>query len=472
MSLAELVAKVGDKAPGAGMRRARTTLYSLLIIAFVLLRVFDVQAAAPALSALTIASIAVSLPALSRIALGLSLLFLASGTAMLWSSGITLTGYLGAYGQMAHLVALFCLVPILAIPVRLGGYGDAISTVLRGRVSSLSRLNMLITSLAYVCGSFMTMAAIPIMISSLRPVVQNYPLRDRVHFIATTTTCGHLMSLLWSPVSGVLAAILTGLRVSWFDVVPVMLPLSVVILVVNWMLFRLLEKGSGDPLPAVPDAPTAVQLVQARNRLLQLGVVIVLLVFVMVGLEQLLHLGLVTVVVIACIPFTLAWSAVIGKGRPFISTALQDMSIRMPRMAEMFAIFLCGGFFASALNLSGTVHEANAGLLALREMLGARPFLMSLPLVALLGSMVGLHPLVAMAILAEALKPEVLGIAAHHLAIALTGGALLTYMLGPFGGTLGLVSTFTNMSTWRLSWWNLPYATSYLLLLMLALWLM
>ncbi|MDO8298986.1 hypothetical protein [Lacisediminimonas sp.] len=466
------LARPSVRIPDAAVRRARTTLYSLLIIAFVLLRVFGLKAAAPALSVLTIASILVSLPALSRIALGLSLLFLVSGTAMLWSTGITFTGYVGAYGQMAHLVALFCLVPILAIPVRLGGYGDAISTVLRGRVGSLSRLNMLITSLAYVCGSFMTMAAIPIMISSLRPVVERYPLRDRVHFIATSTTCGHLMSLLWSPVSGVLAAILTGLRVSWFDVVPVMVPLSIVILVVNWLLFRLLEKGSGEPLPPVADAPTPIQLVQARNRLLQLGLVIVMLVFVMVGLEQLLHLGLVTVVVIACIPFTLAWSLLIGQARPFVRTTLHDMSVRMPRMAEMFAIFLCGGFFASALNLSGYVHEANVGLLALREMLGPRPFLMALPLVALMGSMVGLHPLVAMAILAEALKPEVLGIAPHHLAIALTGGALLTYMLGPFGGTLGLVSTFTNMSTWRLSWWNLPYGISYLLLLMGALWLM
>ena len=452
--------------------RARTLIYSLLIVAFVLLQVFGLRAAAPALSVLTIAAILVSLPAVSRIALVLSLAFLVSGTAMMWRSGATLAAYVGAYGQMAHLVALFCLVPLLAVPVRLGGYGDAISTVLRGRVGRTTRLNMLITSLAYACGSFMTMAAIPIMISSLRPVAENYPLRDRVHFIATSITCSHLLSMLWSPVSGVLAAILTGLKVSWFEIVPVMLPLSVAVLLVNWLLFRVVEKNSAVTLPPMPDAADAEQVATATRLLLQLGLVILALVAVVVALEQWLRLGLVTVVVLTVIPFTLAWSGLLGRSRQYVSVARQDMGMRLPRMAEIFAIFLCGGFFANALNLSGYVHEANMGLLALRELLGARAFLISLPVATMLASLAGMHPLVAMAVLAEALKPEVLGIAAWQLAIALTGGALLTYMLGPFSGTLGLVSAFTNVSTWRLAWWNLPYAATFTVLLLAALWLM
>ncbi|MDB5797468.1 MAG: hypothetical protein JWP36_1370 [Paucimonas sp.] len=453
---------------GAQAARLRIAIYALLIAAFILLRVFRVQAAAPALSILTIAAILVSLPALSRIARLLSLIFLASGTAMLMATGVTLSGYVGAYGQMAHLVALFCLVPLLALPVRLGGYGEAISTVLRGRLANVSRLNMLVTLLAYACGSFMTMAAIPIMFTSMKPVVDTTPLQDRLRFMASSVTANHLLSMLWSPVSGVLAAILTGLRVGWFEIIGIMLPLSVLALLANWLLFQLMEPGSTQALPPAAGLPGGQQLTQARQRLLQLAGVILLLVAVMVGLEQWLRLGLVTVVVLATIPFTLAWSIAIGRGRPFVSAALTDLGLRLPRMAEIFAIFLCGGFFASALNMSGYVHQANEGLLALRQVLGAGPFLMALPFATLAASLLGMHPLVAIAVLAESLQPDVLGIPAPQLAIVLTGSALLTYMMGPFSGTLAMVSSITNVSTWRLARWNLPFALAYTACLLLA----
>lgn len=134
-------------------------------------------------------------------------------------------------------------------------------------------------------------------------------------------------------------------------------------------------------------------------------------------------------------------------------------------MADQYAIFLSAGFFAQAMRLTGVDHQVNLMFLGLQAAVGATPFLLLLPPLVLLLSFAGLHPLVVMALLGESLKPEVLGISAMQLATVLTGSAVLTYMAGPFSGTLGLVQSINRVSTFRLSLWNAPYALALVLLL-------
>jgi hypothetical protein len=75
---------------------------------------------------------------------------------------------------------------------------------------------------------------------------------------------------------------------------------------------------------------------------------------------------------------------------------------------------------------------------------------------------------VAIALLGQSLKPEVLGIDVELLALALIGSSVLTYMLGPFSGTLGLMQSLTRIPGYRLALWNLPYAVGYVALLAVA----
>lgn len=462
-------AKAGALPRGATLARLRTASYVSVIVCWLLSRVPGLELAHPALSLATIAAILLSLPALSGIPALLCLALLSSGAVMLWAAAAPAQVWLQCFGQMAHLVALFSLVPLLALPVHLGGYGRAMSTLLAGRVSGMGALNRLVSLLAYGCGAFMTMATIPIMFSSLKPVLADLPPEERARFVTVSITSSHVLAMLWSPVSGVLAAILTGLKLGWIAVVGVMLPLSVLALLAQWLLFAGADRQARLHLPQPAGTSSPAQLAGARRKLLQFIAVILALVAITVGLEQGLHLGLVMAVVLTLIPFTLVWAIAIGHGRAFLPGALTDLGQRLPRMAEMFAMFLAGGFFASALHASGYVHQVNQAMLGFDQMVGSTGFLLALPFVAMAAALVGMHPLVAIAVLAESLRPELLGIPAPHLAIALTGGALLTYMCGPFGGTVGLVSSYAGAPAWRVAAWNLPYALVYLVLLLLTL---
>ena len=59
-------------------------------------------------------------------------------------------------------------------------------------------------------------------------------------------------------------------------------------------------------------------------------------------------------------------------------------------------------------------------------------------------------------------------IAGNETTTTLIGNAVLTYVVGPFSGTLGLVQSINRVSTFRMSLWNAPYALGFLVLLSAA----
>jgi hypothetical protein len=443
----------------------RTCFYAATILCYLIVKVGNVVALAPMLSVLSLAAILVSLPACGWPIRVLTALFLGGGMWMLYQKGIAWPERLQAFGQMMYLLSLFAVLPILATPVKLGGYSRAIQAVLQGRITGVFQLNCLVTALAFVCGSFVTMAAIPIMVASMSPVIGAYPIKDKVRFMAVSATYGYLLPLLWTPVSAVIGAILYILNVDWFSVFPTLLMLSLASLVANWVIFYLLEvRGEAKSMIVEKELSQSTSTPHFRP-LVQMVLGIVLLVIAVILMEELFHIGLITIVTLVAVPFAFAWSAVIGQGKAFVTAAGQSLSTNLPRMAEQFAIFLSTGFFAGAMRLSGFDHTANLAFLDLLNAIGTQMFLILLPVMALLASCLGIHPIVAITLVAESLKPEVLGITSDQLAITLVGSCILTYMLGPFSGTLGLVQSVLHVSTFRLSWWNLPYALGYFVLL-------
>ncbi|OIQ93986.1 hypothetical protein GALL_240810 [mine drainage metagenome] len=460
MSAAAAKLTLAPEGASAG-NQVRTGLYASVVLCYLVLKIGHLTILAPVLSGVSLLAILASLPAAGWATRILTGLFLGSGTWMLQQKGIAWPQQLGAFGEMAYLLALFAVVPVLSAPVKLGGYSQAIQTVLRGRIAGVFGLNCLATTLAYVCGSFMSMAAVPIMMTSLEPVVGSYPVANKVRFMSVAATYGYVLPILWTPVSGVVGVVLYSLHGDWLSVFPTLFALSIASLCANWAIFYLLEvRGRASPAPIEAEAAAS-----PVPRLLQMLLGIVLLVISIVLLEQWLQIGLVTVVTLASVPFALAWSAVLGQAGRFLKDTGGQLLTRLPRMADQFAIFLSAGYFAKAMHLSGVDHTANLMFLHLHGAMGTRLFLILMPVMALIASFLGVHPLVAIALLSESLKPEVLGITSTQLAITLIGSSVLTYMLGPFSGTLGLVQSINQVSTFRLSLWNAPYAAGYFMLL-------
>ena len=446
--------------------RLRGWLYLGVVLCYLGARIAQVQVLAPVLSALSLVAVVASLPASSWATRLLAIPFLAGGSWMLARGGIGWAQGIGAFGEMAYLLALFVAMPFCAVPVKLGGYSQAIATVLRGRITGVFQLNCLVTTLAYICGSFMSLAAVPVMMTSVGPVVRAYRVRHPERFIAVSSVYGYALPILWTPVSGVVGVVVHTLHVDWLALFPLLFALSIACLLANWLIFYWIE-SRGDPAPpaASPSPPAGVDARAPLPRLAQMVAAVVLLVVAIMLLEYWLRIGLIPVVTLVAVPFALAWSAVIGKARPFFGEARLQLAARLPRMADQFVMFLSAGFFAQSMRLAGFDDEANRLFLYFHDALGTTAFLLLMPPMTLLASFMGMHPLVLIALLGESLRPEVLGLSAIQLAVTMIGSAVLTYLAGPFSGTLGLVQSITQVSTFRLSLWNAPYALGFVLLL-------
>lgn len=100
------------------------------------------------------------------------------------------------------------------------------------------------------------------------------------------------------------------------------------------------------------------------------------------------------------------------------------------KMSGQFVIFLSAGFFISAMKFSNTDYLFNVGLLQIKDAIGVELFLVLLPIVPLVLAFMGLHPAVAVALMAESLDPSSLQISSQLLTLSMLGGAVGHFLWG------------------------------------------
>ncbi|WKB36675.1 hypothetical protein QS257_06675 [Terrilactibacillus sp. S3-3] len=138
-------------------------------------------------------------------------------------------------------------------------------------------------------------------------------------------------------------------------------------------------------------------------------------------------------------------------------------------MENQFFIFLSAGFFITALRLSHADVFVTHWMNVFIQFIGPRIFLVLLPLIPLALAFIGLHPAVGLALLSEAIRSNLLSHSPVMVTIAMLGGAVPAFLMGPYNATLGMMSSIMGEKPWRLSNWNIPFTCAYLALLTLLL---
>src|SRR5437763_16840873 len=83
------------------------------------------------------------------------------GLLLLWTSGAPWHQYMLSFGPMLDLLTMFTLVPILGIPIKLGGYSGGIQTIIQNKVRTSGQLYMITSGFSYFFSIFMNLATLP-----------------------------------------------------------------------------------------------------------------------------------------------------------------------------------------------------------------------------------------------------------------------------------------------------------------------
>jgi hypothetical protein len=401
----------------------------------------------------------------------ISSLFLVMGLAMLWSSQAKWDDYLLSFGPMLNLLCLFMVVPLLAYPIRLGNYADSIQEIIRKKVRNPKQLYFMTSGLSYFFSSFINLASLPMAYHAIKPSLSQYSVANEYRFMSRAITHGFSMPLLWTPVTPIVGIVIEMNGVSWGSMLPYLIPLSLMGLSLDWMLAtrqyrkhqRALLLSEGETAAAIDDEPLETK---RTSRLFHILIALVLFNLIVSLIESHTSFSFLFIVTLLVIPVALFWSILLQKGKQFIKGMGEHFQTHVVKMSGQFVIFLTAGFFISAMKFSGTDHLFNTGLLHVKEVIGVEASLVLLPLVPLLLAFMGLHPAVAIALMAEALDPASLQISSQLLTLSMLGGAVGAFLMGPFNATIGLMATIVEESPYKLSNWNAPFTLSYLALLM------
>ncbi|WP_137670257.1 hypothetical protein [Paenibacillus naphthalenovorans] len=466
---------------------ARSIVFTLAVIIFLVYKIGDFHQLAPMISILSIIAILLSIPASSLTTKIFALLFLVTGTWLVMQKGIDPYNYLYIYGDMLYLLSLFAMLPFLAIPLKLGRYDQSIEEILFKKTRSVTSLHRTISSISFLLSSILNLATIPIMYYSIKGAVEKIGLKHTDKFMCLAILNGYAVSVAWSPFSGGVAIALETTKVPWSSVFYKLFIIGLLGLFLNWLIFWLIERRSGSRRPEIPSDEhhqTLSEMASAQEsekavhqpfiqktiaKIWQIVLVILLLISVNVGLTGLWSLGLVVTTSILAFPCAFLWALAIKQGTAFLGEARSYVINKMPGMADQFAIFLSTGFFVQALQYSGYNHYVIESMLQFNHAVGSSLFLLIVPLITLGFGFMGMHPITAITLLAEAMNPLALGISAEHLAIALVGGAVMTFSIGPFSGTLNMFSVIIRQGTFRIAAWNLLYTLGFFLFLALVL---
>ncbi len=387
-------------------------------------------------------------------------LFLAIGLFLLITNDAGWKDYLHSFGPMLNLLTLFAMIPILAIPIKLGDYANGIQDLIRRRVHTSGQLYMMTSGLSYFFSIFMNLATLPMTYYSIRPAATLFSLQDRERFMSRAITHGFAMPLMWAPVTPIVGIVIEMTGVKWASMLPYLLPLSVAGLLLDWYLGKRVSKkylaNQSEQKAMDETAATSEEVVrpQKQRRLFHILLAILIFNLAISLFDFFFSFSFIILVALLVIPFALAWSLLIGKGRSFGKGLEEHFQTHLLKMREQFFIFLTAGFFISTITFSQTDHLLNEWILGLTQLIGIHVFIVLLPLLPLALAFTGLHPAVGLVLLAEALDPQSLGISSHILTVSMLAGAVSAFLMGPYNATIGLMSSIVNTSSFKVSNWN------------------
>jgi len=421
----------------------------------------------------------------SKIVLIFGITFLTLGILLLSNNGVSIESYLLSFGEMMNLLTLFALVPILSFPIKLGNYGKEVQIIIQRKINTTGQLYIVSSSVSYFLSSFMNLAALPMTYYAIRPSIDHFVVKNKERFMSRSITHGFAMPLLWTPITPIVGIVIEMMGVSYFSVLPLLISLSIIGLILDWVVAHYLSKRTQSEVfnemgqvqfeMKTKEVEYVEQEISATIenseevgnpiRLVQILLAILLLNFLILIADQTSELGFLFLISILIIPFSLIWSIFLRKEKEFFSNLTEHFRDHLPKMKDQFFLFLSAGFFITAIGTSDVDKIINFWISDMINIIGVQFFLVIVSFIPLVFAFLGLHPAISFVLIVEALNPNLLGLSPVVMTVAMLGGVVPAFLMGPYNATLGVMSNIIGENPFKISKWNTLFTFLYMIML-------
>lgn len=409
-----------------------------------------------------------------------SCLFLGLGSALLAWGGRPAAEWLGGASSMSNIVVLVAVMQIFYIPIRLGGYDEALWTWSERRFTTRNSFFAFITVVTNILASFLNIGSVPILVSLFEDALRRRMGNYKRYFSVAVSRAYFLMSL-WSPGSVNLYLVVQSSGVRWSAVFFPGLLLALLGMVFSYFIELgkggLLGPGSAEeasPRTARSGGKEAAEESgkPVGNEGAQAGAAKIFHI-PLVALAFVLSIFLMELsgfassgqrIIIAGALIATVWTLALSR-RPGLAPLLESYwKDGMMKAAEVGPFFVAIGVFSQGLQRSGILDYLGPTIRTAMGALGPVSVVLVAALIVAL-SIVGLHPFITIVLFGTLLSEVGLSVPPLTIALALSVGGAAAYMISPFAGVIMTIARLLDVKPSDLAIrWNWRYSLSFMTL--------
>jgi hypothetical protein len=384
------------------------------------------------------------------------------GLAM-FSTGVVLNLWKGggwqeiALGVVANLplLTLVTLVPMLSIPLKIGGYFRSIHYFMEKMDGIPGRLFASLSFFLFSMGPILNLGSVRV----LHDMIGELQLESK--FLAKSYMVGFSTVMLWSPYFASVAMVLYYLDVSIYTYLPLGISFAFLQWVIGNALFRLEHRISSRRTDSVQYEKHETQQNPDHTRMMWklLGILLFLMSSIFI-IEYVTHWPMLFLVSTIAVLFPIAWCILHRKWTAYRSHFTDFKKHSVPMMNNEILLFLSAGLFGQAL-VGTTFADGIRMMLNHLAEISLYLFIISVIAAVFVSTFVGIHPIVVVTLLITQMEPSVIGVTPHTLALLFMISWSVSAVAGPVNPVNLLVSASVNASPLEVGLkWNGLYLLS------------
>lgn len=364
---------------------------------------------------------------------------------LMFAAGIVLTTIKGQGIEVAAqgitsnlpLLTLLVLVPLLSIPLKMGGFFDSILVYLKRYENHPQKMFAAITTVLFILSPILNLGAIRIVHELMKDLRLNATLLSKAYLVGFSST------ILWSPYYAAVGITLLYLHVSITDYMSYGFGIAVLFLVIGNVLFGIWAKKQ--KLGIDHHQSEAITSEHRKNIKLLVFLIFSLMVITIVA-ESITHWSMLVLVSLLALLFPAIW-AVFSKQWGLLKEHLVDYRDKsVPIMNNEIIMYISAGFFGQSLKGTSFGHGINEFMTGLAQI----SFLLFalFILVTMIGvTFVGIHQVIVVTVLATQMDPQMLGTSKEILAMVIMVAWAASSILSPVNPINLLVSGLVKKSS-------------------------
>lgn len=366
----------------------------------------------------------------------LGFLMMGLGIVLEMGKGTGVEGISDGLFLILPLLCLITLAPLLSIPLRFGGYFEAVALLLKKLMQQPKKLYAGITGTLFLLSPVLNLGSVRIINEFLDELKLPSMMSAKSYLVGFTT------AIFWSPYFASVSLVLHYLHVPFTQYIGYGIVLSSLSLLIGNVLFALWQKRN----PMNVESTTSHLLDnKIRNQIIRLVFFVVLLMSSCLLIEWATHWSMIVIVCLISVLVPAAF-AVLPRNWEKMRPLLIDYRDRtVPLMNNEMMLFMSAGMLAFAIKGTALAEGVNFVLTGFAKE-SFFLFALAVIMIVLILTYMGIHQIAVVGALAMQLQPAELGITSISLALLLLLTWAMSTALSPFSGLNLMVSRFAGIS--------------------------